>query len=559
MFAFLTVLSLTAGLTGADPDGRWGLLRRAVFLVGITGLLGTACLRLIRVLDRRLMARGQLPGETERELGVAPRSHRPEAVSADPMIPSPAGPHRRWIGLTAGAGTVAVIVITYVGLVSVWHWTWWPPTTTYYGMLGEAVTQGKTYLPIEPAPGLADLQNPYARGAWAQGNGLANHSYYQGKYYLYWGPAPAVALAVVRMLGAPTPGDQVVVFAAISLMFLFSSLVVIHLRRLYFRGVPLWLTIAGLLIVATVHPMLWFQNSPSILTAAIAGGQVFLLGGVYFMVRALTNRQAGAWKYAAAGTLWGLAVASRVTSVASVTVLVLGVAMVAFRRSGPVRGRRTVAVNLASLLTSLGLVLGLYGWYNQIRFGSPIEFGARYAFTEFDIGAELERGTVFNLRYLVPNTLYYLLAPVRLISRFPFLRPVYYEYPLFTQLLTKVGVPAEHRVEDATRLVFAAPALLFALTFARKWFYGGVPSVSREDLPIRDHLSCFCSWRGSQARCRSSCSSTPQPDTKWTSSPCWRSLRSWGCGDSTRTPDRTRSRADWPQLQSLWWSPRERW
>jgi hypothetical protein len=112
-----------------------------------------------------------------------------------------------------------------------------------------------------------------------------------------------------------------------------------------------------------------------------------------------------------------------------------------------------------------------------------VEFGTRYAFTEFDIGAELERGTIFSLRYLIPNTLYYLLAPVRLISRFPYLRPVYYEYPLFTQLLTKVGVPAEHRVEDATGLVFAAPALLFAVTYARRWFYGKVPGVFRKDLP----------------------------------------------------------------------------
>jgi len=116
-----------------------------------------------------------------------------------------------------------------------------------------------------------------------------------------------------------------------------------------------------------------------------------------------------------------------------------------------------------------------------IRFGSLFETGFRFQFTEFDLSAKLDKGTIFSLRYLVPNTLYYLLAPVRPISSFPFLRAVYYEYPFFTQLLSRFAVPAEYRVEDATGLVFAAPTLLFAVTFVRKWLYDEIPRESRND------------------------------------------------------------------------------
>jgi hypothetical protein len=396
-------------------------------------------------------------------------------------IPLPAGPERRWTALAAGALTVVIIGITYVGLVSVWHWTEWPATTTYYGMLGEAFTQGKTYLPIEPPSELASLENPYARGAWAPLNGAANLSYYQERYYLYWGPAPAVVLAVLNMLGAPGLGDQVVVFAAISFILLFSSLTIFRLKRVYFEGLPLWLTIAGLVVVATIHPMLWFQNSPSVVTAAIASGQAFLVGGVYFVVRALTDKNAGPTNYAAAGTLWALAMASRLTTAAPVSMLILGVAILALRRARASQGHKAEAVNMVSLLVPLGLVLGLYGWYNLIRFGSLFETGFRFQFTEFDLSAKLDKGTIFSLRYLVPNTLYYLLAPVRPISSFPFLRAVYYEYPFFTQLLSRFAVPAEYRVEDATGLVFAAPTLLFAVTFVRKWLYDEIPRESRKD------------------------------------------------------------------------------
>ena len=481
LFALLVLLSLTAGLTGADPDNRWGLFRRAVFAVGAAGLLGAACLHGIRVLDRRIMSRSHALEDTQPELDIRSRSPQTKAVSIEPVMPSPAMPVRRWIGWAAGALTVATIGVTYVGLVSVWHWTEWPATTAYYGMLADAFAQGNTYLPIEPAPGLSNVRDPYAN--WVGLGGIGNLSYYQGKYYLYWGPAPAVALAILRILGAPFLGDEVVVFIAISLIFVFSSLIVLRMRRLYFDGLPLWMTIAGLVIVATIHPMLWFQNSPSILTAAIASGQAFLMGGVYFVVRALTDRNAGATNYAVAGALWGLAMASRLTTVTSVSVLVLGVAILALRRAGSRHGHKAESVNMISLLVPLGLMLGLYGWYNMIRFGSPIETGFRYQFIEFDVSAQLERGNIFNLRYLIPNTLYYLLAPIRLISSFPFLRAVYYDYPLFTQLLARFGVPAEHRVEDATGLVFAAPSLLFAMTFARKRLSNEIPHEFGNDSP----------------------------------------------------------------------------
>jgi hypothetical protein len=241
------------------------------------------------------------------------------------------------------------------------------------------------------------------------------------------------------------------------------------------------LTIAGLVVVATIHPMLWFQNSPSVLTAAIASGQAFLVGGVYFVVRALTDKNAGPTNYAAAGALWALAMASRLTTAAPVGMLVLGVAILALRRARSSQWHKAEAVNMISLLAPLGLVLGLYGWYNLIRFGSLFETGFRFQFTEFDLSAKLEKGTIFSLRYLVPNTLYYLLAPVRPVSSFPFLRAVYYEYPLFTQILSRFAVPAEYRVEDATGLVFAAPSLLFAVTFVRKWLFDEIPRQSRDD------------------------------------------------------------------------------
>src|SRR3990172_4984622 len=445
-FSFLVIVSLTAGLTGADPDMRWGLLRRAVFVFGAAGLLGAACLQLIRLLERRALSKSHTPEGTEPEPEIRSLHSQAEAMSYQPLVPSPAKPHQRWIALAAGAFTVAIIGTTYVGLVTAWHWTQWPGSDGYYGMLADAFTHGKTYLPIEPASGLSSLRNPYAH--WTEVGGIVNLSYYQGRYYMYWGPAPAVALAILRILGAPTLGDNSVGFLAISFVFIFSSSIVFRLKRVYFEGLPAWLIIAGLVTVGTIHPMLWFQNGPGLLTAAIASGQAFLVGGVYFMVKALTDTKSPAANFAAAGALWALAMASRLSTVGSVVVLVLGAAILSLRRAGPMQRHKTEAVNLVSLLAPPVLMLGLFGWYNAIRFDSPFETGLRYQFAAIDPNDQIARGTLFSLRYLVPNAFYYLLAPIRPISSFPYLRAVYYEYTPLNQFLPRLGVPADYGVED---------------------------------------------------------------------------------------------------------------
>jgi hypothetical protein len=487
--SFLVVLSLSAGLTGADPDMRWGLLRRAVFVFGAAGLLGAACLQLIRVLDRRAISRSHAPDDAKPEVEIRSPSSHAKAVSIGPLAPLPARPNRRWIAQVTVALTVMIIGITYVGLVSVWHWTEWPATTAGYAVLGDAFGQGKTYLANDSV--FCDINAPY----------------YKGRCYLYQGPAPAVALAMLKMLGGPPLGDEVVVFAAVSLIFLFSSLIIFRLKLLYFERLPLWLLIAGLVTVATIHPMLWFQNSPEITAAAIASGQAFLVGGVYFMVRAVTDAKAAPAHYAVAGALWALAMASRLTTAPPVIVLALGAAVLSLRQAGRMHARKAEAVNLISLLAPLVLVLGLYGWYNLIRFDNPLETGWRYApynvarfgspsetgwghlFSAIESNDRMTGGTPFSLRYLVPNTFYHLFAPIRPISSFPYLRALYGDYPPFSQVRPRLGVPAVSDVEDAAGLVFAAPTLLFIVTFARKWLYGEIPRQSRSDSPVTKAVS----------------------------------------------------------------------
>lgn len=471
-FSLLVVLSLLAGHLGVDPDMKWGPFRQAAFVIGAAGLLGVGGLELVRALDRRALSRSHAPEQAKPENEAQPRAS--EAI-ASPLhrwaAPRtiPARQHKaRW----AVFATALLTGITYVGLVSVWHWTDWPSTTASYAALGEALRHGRTFLPADSVP--CDVNAPV----------------YEGKCYLYWGPAPAAALAILMLLGTPPPGDEVVVFIAVSLIGVFSSLIVVRLKDTYFGSLPSWLLVAGVATVATIHPMLWFQNSPDVATAAIASGQAFLLGGMYFIVRALTDAKAGLACYAAAGALWALAMTSRLTTAPQVVVLVSGAAILYLRQPRPLHACRAFSVRSVSLLAPLLLVLALYGAYNLSRFNSPFETGWRYApynlarfgspsetgwrhpFSPLESNSLMTKGPPFSWRYLIPNTFYHFLAPIRPISGFPYVRAHYGEYRPFSPLLPRLGVPAVYGVEDAAGLLFAAPTLVFVLPFARRLITG---------------------------------------------------------------------------------------
>jgi hypothetical protein len=70
---------------------------------------------------------------------------------------------------------------------------WHGQTSEYYPLLTDAFLAGQTSLLIEPPAELLALPNPYDPIANAQLR-LHDVSLYQGKYYLYFGPVPALTL-----------------------------------------------------------------------------------------------------------------------------------------------------------------------------------------------------------------------------------------------------------------------------------------------------------------------------------------------------------------------------
>jgi hypothetical protein len=445
------VLALAADKLGFDADQRWGPFRTAMLAAAVAALALVGLLFLVDSLDRRLLAR-QRPGDGAVHHGAA---------AGYPMTRRPAT--AQWLGL---AGFLVAMELLYAFFVSVGNWTAWPKTTEYYDMLAGAFIRGETALPIEPDPRLAELEDPYLTKSRRGIPVVRDLSYFDGKYYMYWGPTPAGLAAPWKLATGQHVGDEQVVFLASSLMLVFSVLIILDLKRRYFPAVPGWLLGCGLLIVATAHPVLWSLNHPLVHEAAAASAQAFLLGGLYFVLPALAGEEVPGWRLGAAGGMWALALGSRLLVIGAVGVLAIG-ALAGWARTAGEAGRwQRMARGLLWLGLPLAVGLGLLGLYNYARFGDPLETGFLYVVNEMDMNALSGEGHLFTFSYALPNLLYYFATPVRLLSVFPFTRPVWGAFEPFASFLRRFDVPQAHHPDTSTGYLMVVPFVLFALPLA---------------------------------------------------------------------------------------------
>lgn len=486
----IVAIALGADQLGLDSDLRWGPARLGMLILGSAALFILLVPWVLEPIDRRLIARrtkqlGALaprPREVP-EAGPGPdtshssggdakvQAHVPstEELDDDRAGSKAAPPGSRILARVAGkriwhpASLVAVFLaveLLYGWLVSVGHWTLWPDTTAYYDLLAEAFLNGQVSLLIEPPPALEGFENPYPTANRRGIEVVPDASYFDGKYYLYWGPAPALGLTLVKLGLNRVVGDQYIVFAAVSGIFLFSTLTLLYIRNKQFPLIPPWLLTLSVVVVGSIHPMLWVLNRPAIHEAAIASAQTFLVAGLFFALPLLDGSRMEVWRIALVGTLWSLAIATRATLALPIGALVVATALELFRNHDRSFHRSRFLRKVLILLLPMIVTSALLGAYNLVRFGNVLEFGLRYVLSGWDLGDLIQSRRLFSPQYLAPNVIFYLFTPLRTRAVFPFVRPVWEEFAPFQ---ARLRIPGTHHIEDVVGLLFAAPFLLFTI------------------------------------------------------------------------------------------------
>ncbi|MFN8533894.1 MAG: hypothetical protein U0556_10125 [Dehalococcoidia bacterium] len=316
-------------------------------------------------------------------------------------------------------------------------------TTGFFAQQADAFLHGRSDLRHDPPAALALLADPYDPNQRFPFNAMLDASYFGGRYYLYFGPVPALFLVLV----APVVAIRDLPDAALALPFAagltFSCTAVIWLlwRRLV-PFVPEGYPAAALLVAGLGFPLPSLFSHPAVYEVAILAGSAFLVSGLAFAIVAL--RRPGWWF--AAGAAWALALGSRVSLLPAVLLLAGGALVLAVRtrRIWPALG---VAVPLTAGLAALG-------WYNWARFGAPLETGHRYQLAGFDLAGRYDQ--FFGADYLVPNLALLLAQPPVLLARFPFLAPA----GLAGSPFGAFPLPPDLRVEPLVGLLVANPFVL---------------------------------------------------------------------------------------------------
>ncbi len=287
----------------------------------------------------------------------------------------------------------------------------------YYNLLMRGFTKGSLSLDLPADPLLAKMNNPWdpvERGD----HGLHDASYYNGRYFLYFGPAPVFLIFLPFHLLTGQFLSETLACPIFAFLGLCASVwLVMAVRRRYF---PASSEIAAVLCVpalglANLMPILLRRSN--VWEVPIACAYFCLMVGLCFLFKAIHQDLKARWT-ALASVAFGLAVASRPTYLFGCAAVLVPVACCFLERRGkvpwatdPVLRRVFLAAVLP--LAGIGVLMAIY---NFKRFRSPLDFGFRRLMN----GEQVWKEDLFAFRFFVFNARVYAFAPAHWVPYFPY-------------------------------------------------------------------------------------------------------------------------------------------
>ncbi len=459
---FLAAVALFATALGIDNDPGWGKSRFALLALGILFI----CLALAVHFWKHLV-------QISAALG---RSHIMQRVGALPAL--------RWIGsifsrISAwwqrlafiawlnqdaeraaslfGWSSAALVIFFTVWYLTTGTWTKLPQETFFFNMQAEGFLAGKTHLLVEPPAELAALDDPYQ---WENRTGihcLWDVSYYQGKYYLYWGAVPSLVVILIKPIIRQPIGDTSLVLLFLCASILFFTAITLHMRRVFAPHAKGSAVIAPILFAGLSMPPVYHMIRPAVYEASIMGGICFTLAGLWAILNAFANGQHPRVFLCLGGLLLALAPGCRMNT--AVTAAFLAMMVLIYLLKHEKQSRRSFLRNSACFLLPCCSIAALLMAFNYIRFGSILDNGFRYQLTGPATPGKTD--VLLSLNYVIPNLYSYLVRlPQYHPDYFPFISTPYINesmWPFFIHL-----PPDYYYPEPIAGLLPCAPFILLS-------------------------------------------------------------------------------------------------
>lgn len=292
-------------------------------------------------------------------------------------------------------------------------------TPSYYASLAEGFMQGQLALNSTPSPELLSLPDPYEPYSRVGVDFLWDASLYKGRYFIYFGPLPALLLYVPSslILNHRLSDDEAIFVLTIAVVV---ALVVAW--RFVGKRLLNVAPVGGILpwiLYAAYGTNLSLQLGGGIYVVAALSATLFQIIAILLVARHLSSDQPKGKTLAFAGTCAIAAVASRPTQL--ITVLLCGLLLLAWDTK-----KRDLERALRSLFI-FGLPVAIGGCamavYNYLRFDDIFEFGLTYQLTV----ASLRERAICSAKYFFDypeifsiQTWYLLLQPPHFVSTFPY-------------------------------------------------------------------------------------------------------------------------------------------
>lgn len=292
--------------------------------------------------------------------------------------------------------------------------------TSNFWRLSDAFLKGQLHLPIEPSPKLLALQNPYAHGERVEMEYLWDASLYNGRYYLYFGPIPAlIAYIPHKALFGSYPCDDLVILVfsvlAAVLLYVACRLVSARLTRVTPPGpASVWF------LYVVFASSLSLQLGGNIYAVVATSAMLFQVVALIALIMLVSNARGGiAWAFLAGLAMIG-AVGSRPTHVMLAAIAAVGLFFFTFRSSP----RRVSIGQYCAFIAPLALGGLLLATYNYARFGDPTEFGISYQLGLADLRQRSicsVRGVLDQPQILKIQAWYTFLQNPTLLPNYPYL------------------------------------------------------------------------------------------------------------------------------------------
>ncbi len=391
--------------------------------------------------------------------------------------------------------SILLLVLCHVLVLAVYIWVFSISTssrqaehTNYYDQLASAFRRGQLSLEQKPDPALLALPNPYQPSQRAGINFLMDVSLYRGRYYLYFGPVPALIVMVVKLVYSGSIGDQYLVFLFIYGLFLVLTLLILKLWRRFFSYIPPWMVAASTLLTGLVAPFSWVLGKPNVYNAAIAGGQFFFVAGLYTAFDALDRDNFSRLELALTGLLWSAALGSRITLILPVGFMAVMILVAPLQKTGRPAFLYATLPDIAVLALMLALGAATLAWYNWARFGSVFETGVKYQLAGPDLQAS--HSDLFSPAYVFQNLYNYSSNAPAPKRAFPFI----YSATGKAKSITKhVLLPDFYHAERVTGVLYSAPFLLLgSIPVIATLFFSSNSLRSKDDHHLLLHWMVVC-------------------------------------------------------------------